>query len=296
MLSQNLAKQVRRRKTKFKTSIQKLKIATWNVQTMLDMQDKPRPIRKTALIARELQRLNIDVAALTETRKENAGNLTEGDYTFFWKGVAVNARSAADRRHGVCFAIRNSLVDDFVSSPNGLNERVMSFKLRSKNGKVILFVCAYAPTLAAKQRTKDQFYAGLQTVLDQNWDAHIRYILGDFNARVGTDHLTYKGILGPYGTGNKNSNGDLLLQFCAKNNLVVTNTIFRHKAIHIPTWRHPRSKHWHLIDYVLVDRADRLSVLDTRVMRSAHCKTDHQLVRSRIRIVESKKPACIAMQ
>jgi len=39
------------------------------------------------LIAKELKRLDIDVVALTETRKENAGSLREDEYTFFWKGV-----------------------------------------------------------------------------------------------------------------------------------------------------------------------------------------------------------------
>jgi len=47
---------------------------------------------------------------------------------------------------------------------------------------------------------------------------------------------------------------------------------------------HPRSKHWHLLDYVIVRRCDRRGVHLTRVMRGAECWTDHRLVRSTVRL------------
>ena len=42
--------------------------------------------RKTAIINKELTRLNIDVACLQETRLADSGSLRESDYTFFWQG------------------------------------------------------------------------------------------------------------------------------------------------------------------------------------------------------------------
>lgn len=50
------------------------------------------------------------------------------------------------------------------------------------------------------------------------------------------------------------------------------------------TWMHPRSKHWHLLDYVLVRKLDLRDVLHTRVMPSAECHTDHRLVRCKLRL------------
>ena len=53
------------------------------------------------------------------------------------------------------------------------------------------------------------------------------------------------------------------------------------------TWMHPRSKHWHLLDYVLVRRRD---VLHTRVMPSAEYYTDHHLVRWKLNLHFKPKP------
>ena len=63
--------------------------ATWNVRKLLDTGTAERPARRTALLAAELQRYNIDIAALSETRLADEGSLTEvaGGYTFFWKGL-----------------------------------------------------------------------------------------------------------------------------------------------------------------------------------------------------------------
>jgi len=47
---------------------------------------------------------------------------------------------------------------------------------------------------------------------------------------------------------------------------------------------HPRSKHWHLLDYVLVKAVDLQDVQITRVMCGAECWTDHRLVRTSLRI------------
>ena len=41
---------------------------------------------------------------------------------------------------------------------------------------------------------------------------------------------------------------------------------------------HPRSKHWHLIDYVIVRRKDRQDVRVTKTICGADCWTDHRLV------------------
>jgi hypothetical protein len=88
----------------------------------MDSSKADRPERRTALVARELGRYNIDIAALSETRLANEGCLTEAkaDYTFFWSG-----RSSEERREaGMGFAINSNLISKLTSLPKGLNDRL----------------------------------------------------------------------------------------------------------------------------------------------------------------------------
>jgi hypothetical protein len=68
-----------------------LKISTWNVRTLIDSEGKTidRPHRRTVLIASELKKLDIDIAALSETRFLEQGELEEkaSGYKFFWQGL-----------------------------------------------------------------------------------------------------------------------------------------------------------------------------------------------------------------
>ena len=107
---------------------------------------------------------------------------------------------------------------------------------------------------------KDKFYDDLDSVISAAPRTEKLIILGDFNAKVGTDHKAWEGVIGSEGVGKCNSNELLLFRKCAERELLITNTVFR-----LPTRRktikmHPRSKHWHLIDYVIVRRKDRQDV------------------------------------
>ena len=85
-----------------------------------------------------------------------------------------------------------------------------------------------------------------------------------------------------------NSSGLRLLFLCFELDLAITNTFFQLRDMHLTSWMHPRSKHWHLSDNVIVRRRDLNKVQITRAMRGAECSTDHRLVRSTLRL--SVKP------
>lgn len=85
--------------------------------------------------------------------------------------------------------------------------------------------------------------------------------------------------------GKTNSNEEMLLTKCSEYNLTITNTLFRQKDRLKTSWRHPRSGHWHLIDFIIVRQADAHDVHLTRAMESSDaCWTDHRLILSLMNI------------
>lgn len=271
------------------TRISPLNFATWNVRTLLDRDASERPQRRTALIANELARYNVDIAALSETRLAGEGELCErgAGYTFFWSGRGPEER----REAGVGFAVKTSLVGKLAGPPKGVNDRLMTMRLPLYRGqKFATIVSAYAPTMTNPDETKDKFYEDLNAVIATVPNADKLIILGDFNARVGRDSVSWEEVIGKHGVGNCNSNGLLLLQTCAEHGLLITNTVFKLPTRNRTTWMHPRSKHWHLIDYVIVRKRDRQDVRVTKAMCGAECWTDHRLVVSKLKLrVEPKR-------
>nr|VZI33780.1 unnamed protein product [Spirometra erinaceieuropaei] len=244
-----------------------------------------RPERRTALVARELARYKVDIAALSETRFSEQGQLEEvgAGYTFFWSG-----RPRAERRDaGVAFVIRNDIVGQLPCLPQGINDRLMSLRLPllRGRGKFATINSAYALTMTSPDAAaRGKFYEDLHALLVTVSKADKLIVLGDFNARVGTDHTAWRGVLGLHGLRGSNDNGLLLLRTCAEHRLILTNTFFclpeREKA----TRRHSRSRQWHLLDYVLVRRRDLQDVLVMKAIAGADGWTDHRVIISKMRI------------
>ena len=196
---------------------------------MLDPPRSKRPERRTALVALELQRLGIDIAALSETRFAGTGSVQEHSvgYTLFWSG-----KSEAERRHsGVGFMIKTSIVSKLEHLPTGHSDRIMSMRLNlSKNQHATLF-SVYSPTLQADIAERVKFYTDLRALVSKIPKDDKIFILGDFNARVGRDSEAWKGVLGRHGIGKRNENGLMLLEFCAEFQMTITNTIFQQKTV-----------------------------------------------------------------
>ena len=259
--------------------------AAWNVRTLLE---KTRThVRPTAVVSRVLNRYNIDVAALSETRILGESRIDEvgGGYTFFLKGKDPGERHL----HGVGIAIRTSLLSLLNDKyPRGVNERLMTADLQL-DGCTLTVISAYAPTLCNSDEDKELFYDQLNEVIKEVPAANKLLLLGDFNARVGTDYESWDGVLGHHGVGNENTNGTMLLSLCTRHQLTITNTLFNQEEQFITTWMHPGSKRWHLIDYAITRNRDLQDVLHTRAMCSPCAWSDHKLVKCKMAL-KTKKP------
>ena len=104
--------------------------------------------RKTAVIDRELSRLQMDIVALQETRLPETGSVRERDFTLFWQGKP----SDEVREHFVGFAVKNKLLWS-ISPPAEGTERILSLRLQTSSGPVSL-ISAYVPTLASTTEAK----------------------------------------------------------------------------------------------------------------------------------------------
>ena len=170
-----------------------------------------------------------------------------------------------------------------------VSEQIICIHLKCHLSYIIV-VAIYASTNPSSSTTEaaapsDTFYNQLQSVVSDVPPRDMLLVLGDFNARVGSNFQSWRSVIGPHGMGDCNGNGERLLDFCSNNQLLVTNTWFKHKPIHKTTWfrNGNRSRPGHIIDYILVNRRFRSSILDTRVYRSVLHESDHELVVSTLR-------------
>ncbi|BHF68970.1 hypothetical protein SprV_0301201100 [Sparganum proliferum] len=216
-----------------------LTLAAWNVRSFLDNPRSNLPERRTALVARELACYKVDIAALSETLFSEQGQLEEvgAGYTFFWSG-----RPKAERGDAVVsFAIRNDIMGRLPCLPQGINDRLMSLRLPlRRGGKFATIISAYAPPMTSPVAARDKFYEDLHALLANVPKADKLIVLGDSNARVGTDHAAWRGALGPHGLNGPNENGLLLLRTCAQHRLIPTKTYFRLPMREKAIWMHPR--------------------------------------------------------
>ena len=247
--------------------------------------------RRIDLIVRELDRYNIKVAALQETKWFGRNVYVVGESVVLTAGRKTPQRNES-RQRGEEVAIVLSKEAATVWRAGGeqwsaWGSRIVKVSLGSGKGSLsrIHILSCYAPTFAAS-REDELFFNNLQQALDEVPLTDPYIVLGDFNARVGSrgspEMDDWGGVRGSHGMGLVN---DALLNFLSLNEATICNTWFR-KDIHKSTWQHPKSKKWHCIDYAIIRKRDQRRCLDSCVKRGAECNTDHNLLRTKIRLAK----------
>ncbi|CAF1666979.1 unnamed protein product, partial [Didymodactylos carnosus] len=159
-----------------------------NVTTMGQERDG-----RDELICRTMEKYELDVCAISETKWRKSGKVKIGDYMVYYSGVKEEEKKYG----GVAVAIRSKLVG-CVTSWQPIDERIMWLSCSAKNVSVT-FVSCYAPTNEADDKSKEKFYQTLDQVVNGIPKRHMLVIMGDFNARVGDDYETWKGVMGKCG-------------------------------------------------------------------------------------------------
>ncbi|XP_035677191.1 uncharacterized protein LOC118416215 [Branchiostoma floridae] len=142
----------------------------------------------------------------------------------------------------------------------------------------------YAPTNDAEDDIKDEWYEQVQREISKTPQHDMLIIMGDLNAKVGSDNSGREDAMGRHGCGSINDNGERLVDLCLSNRLVIGGTIFPHKTIHKLTWNSPDGHTINQIDHVMVNKKWQRSVLDVRAYRGADVGSDHHLVVTKVRL------------
>ena len=105
----------------------------------------------------------------------------------------------------------------------------------------IIVIQVYAPTSNAKEAEVERFYEDLQDLLELTLKKDVLFIIGDWNAKVGSQELP--GVTGKFGLGVQNKASQRLTQFCQENVLVIANTLFQQHKRRLYTWTSPDGQH-----------------------------------------------------
>ena len=113
----------------------------------------------------------------------------------------------------------------------------------------ITVIQVYAPTTNAKESEVEWFYDDLQDLLELTPKKDVLFIIGDWNAKVGSQEIP--AVTGKFGLGVQNEAGQRLTEFCQENMLVIANTLFQQHKRQLYIWTSPDGQDQSQIDYIL---------------------------------------------
>ena len=243
------------------------RVGTWNVRTL-------HQTGKLSQVVREFDNYRLDLLGLSETRWTGSDKKSlQSGHVFIYSG-----RGDDIHEQGVGLLVSKRISKSLLEwQPFG--PRLLKARFNSKFAKLSVVSC-YAPTEEADDADKDDFYEQLQAIIEKVPAHDMLLVIGDFNARTGSDNTNRQRIMGREGHGlyPMNDNGERMCDFCQLNGLVVGGTLFKHKDIHKATWTSPDGNTKPQIDHFLINGKWRSSLQDVRACRGADCASDHTLV------------------
>ena len=220
------------------------RLGVWNVRGLGPGNDK------LEALVDEMSKRGLDILFLTEIWRLGNGlqDLEDGSLLIYSGHVTPH--------HGVGVILNPRLTRAWRASGGiwqATSERLMTIRIPTGPGQMwhnqltfnyMSIIVAYSPTepprgdRAALDKA-NVFYKELHRLCDTIPNKDCCWVVGDFNARVGTYQPETKAALGRFGHSATNSNGTRLINLAMERGLAIADTFFRHKLIHKITWRHP---------------------------------------------------------
>ena len=118
------------------------------------------------------------------------------------------------------------------------NNKMISVCFQGKPFNITV-IQVYAPTSNAEEA--ERFYEDLQNLLELTLKKDVLFIIGDWNAKVGSQEIP--GVTGKFVLAVQNEAGQRLIEFCQENVLVTANTLFQQRKRRLYTWTSPDAQH-----------------------------------------------------
>ena len=159
---------------------------------------------------------------------------------------------------------------------------MISVRLQGKPFNITV-IQVYAPTNNTEEAEVERFYEDLQDLLELTPKKDVLFIIGDWNAKVGSQETPE--VTGKFGLGIWNEAGHRIIDFCQENTLIIANTLmFQQHKRRLYTRTSPDGEHQNQIDYILCSQIWRSSIQSTKTRPGADCGSDHELLISKFRL------------
>ena len=113
----------------------------------------------------------------------------------------------------------------------------------------ITLIQVYAQISNTEEAEFERFYEDLKDLLELTRKKDVLFIIGDWNAKVGSQETP--GVTGKFGLGVQNEARQRLIEFCQENALDIANTLFQQYKKRLYTWTSPNDQYRNQIDYIL---------------------------------------------
>ena len=207
-------------------------------------------INKVEVVKQEMARVNVDILGISELKWTGMGEFKSDDHYIYFCG------QESRRRNGVAIMV-NKRVWNAVLGCNLKNDRMISVRLQGKPFNIMV-IQVWAPTNNAEEAEIERFYEDLQDSLELTPKKDVLFIIGDWNAKVGSQETPE--VTGKFGLGVQNEAVKRLIEFCQENALVIANTLFQQHRRILYTWTSPDGRHRNHIDYILCSQRRRSSI------------------------------------
>ena len=184
---------------------------------------------KLEVVKQEMARVNVNILGISELKWTGMGECNSDDHYIYCCG------QESLRRNAVAIMV-NKRVQNAVLGCSLKNDRMICVHFLGKRLSITVFQ-VYALTSNAKEAEVEQFYEDLQDLLELTPPKDVLFIIGDWNAKVGSQDIP--GVTGKFGPGERNEAGKRLIEFCQENTLVTANTIFQQQKRRLYTWTTP---------------------------------------------------------